>query len=47
MTVTFSLEEIYGKNPKAVARLFRKRGLNPARPYNARINFSGVVIQQD
>lgn len=47
MTVTFSLEEIYGKNPKMVASLFRRRGLNPSRPYSARINFNEVVIQQE
>jgi hypothetical protein len=47
MRVDFSLEEIYGKKPQEVARLFRLRGLNPARPYRVRISSSVVVVEQE
>lgn len=47
MRVVFNLDEIYGKRPKDVATLFRKRGLNPARPYKARVSSNGIIIEQD
>ena len=47
MEVHLSLEEVFGKNPRIVARILRLRGINPARPYRARVYFSGVTIEQD
>jgi hypothetical protein len=47
MRVDFRLDEIYGKKPKEVARLFWERGLNPERPYQARISSSGIIIEQE
>lgn len=47
MRVVFNLDEIYGKKPKEVAVLFRRRGLNPTLPYRARVSSGGIVIEQD
>lgn len=47
MKVNFAFEEIYGQDPKDVRKLFRTQGLDPSRPYRARVSFSGVVIEQD
>lgn len=47
MKTTFALQEIYGKKPSEVARLFRARGINPTRPYRAQVSFSAVIIEQD
>ncbi len=47
MRVHFAVEEIYGKKPAEVARLFRLRGLNPERPYRARLAPSGITIEQE
>ncbi len=47
MRVVFELDQIIGKPPREVARLFRRRGINPARPYRARLSFREVVVEQD
>lgn len=47
MKTTFALQEIYGKKPTEVARLFKARGINPTRPYRARVTFAGIIIEQD
>ncbi len=47
MRVDFPLEEIYGKKPQEVARLFRLRGLNPGLPYRVRISSTGVIVEQE
>jgi len=47
MVVNFALDEIFGRNPKEVDQLFRRQGLDPARPYTARINSFGVTIEQE
>jgi hypothetical protein len=47
MKTIFTLQEIFGKRPAEVARLFKARGINPTRPYRARVTFSGITIEQD
>jgi hypothetical protein len=47
MKTTFALQEIYGKKPAEVARLFKSRGINPTRPYRAQVTFAGITIEQD
>lgn len=47
MRVNFSLDQIAGRHPKDVGRLFQSLGIDPARPYRANITFSGVTIEQD
>jgi hypothetical protein len=47
MKTTFALQEIYGKKPMDVARLFKARGINPTRPYRARVTFAGIIVEQD
>lgn len=47
MRVVFNVDEIYGKKPKDVAVLFRRRGLNPSRPYRAKVSSGGIVIEQE
>ncbi|MFA5516592.1 MAG: hypothetical protein WDA20_09930 [Desulfuromonadales bacterium] len=47
MRVDFLLEEIYGKKPEEVARLFRLRGLNPERPYLAKVSPSRIIVEQE
>jgi hypothetical protein len=47
MRVVFDLNQIIGKPPREVALLFRRRGLNPTRPYRARLSFKEVVVEQD
>ncbi|MBE0599613.1 MAG: hypothetical protein IH614_20425 [Desulfuromonadales bacterium] len=47
MRVIFALEEIYGKNPREVAKLFRRHGINPGRPYRARVSSNGITVEQE
>ena len=47
MRVDFSLEEIYGKKPQEVARLFWLRGLDPGLPYRVRISSARVIVEQE
>lgn len=47
MRIVFNLDQIFGKKPKEVARLFKQKGINPSRPYRAQVSFAGVVIEQD
>lgn len=47
MRVDFSLEQIFGRNPREVGQLFRAQGLDPTLPYRAKVTFSGVTIEQD
>jgi hypothetical protein len=47
MIVNFPFHEIFGKNPTVVAKLFKIKGINPGRPYRARISFDSIIIEQD
>ncbi len=47
MIVNFPLEEIFGQNPKDVAKKLRLEGIDPDRPYRANVTFTGIVIEQD
>ncbi|MEJ2200285.1 MAG: hypothetical protein P8X63_04625 [Desulfuromonadaceae bacterium] len=47
MRIDFSLDQIFGRDPREVDQLFRSRGLDPAQPYRARVTFNGVTIEQE
>lgn len=47
MRVDFSLEQIFGRNPREVDKLFRSQGIDPTLPYRAKVTFTGVTIEQD
>ncbi|WP_305045554.1 hypothetical protein [Geoalkalibacter sp.] len=47
MRLNFALEQILGRNPREVSRLFRSVGLDPERPYLAQITLNSVIIEQE
>lgn len=47
MRLNFSLDQILGRNPREISRLFRSLGIDPDRPYRAQVTLSNVVIEQD
>ncbi len=46
MAITIPIKKIFGKKPKAVAKLLRELGIDTQRPYNYRINAREVIIDQ-
>lgn len=47
MRLNFALDQILGRNPREVSRLFRSVGLDPERPYVAQITLNSVIIEQE
>ncbi|WP_305041735.1 hypothetical protein [Geoalkalibacter sp.] len=47
MRLNFALDQILGRNPREVSRLFRSVGLDPERPYIAQITLNSVIIEQE
>lgn len=47
MRLDFTLDQILGRNPREVSRLFKSLGLDPDRPYRAQITLNNVIIEQD
>jgi hypothetical protein len=47
MRINLSLDQISGRKPVEVGLILQKLGIDPARPYTARVTFTGVTIEQD
>ncbi|MDO3380097.1 hypothetical protein [Geoalkalibacter halelectricus] len=43
----FALDQILGRNPREVSRLFKSHGIDPERPYRAQITQNNIIIEQD
>jgi len=47
MRFNLPLDQILGRNPREVSRLFRSKGIDPDRPYRAQVTLQNIIIEQD
>lgn len=47
MRIDIARDQIFGHSPQEVGRLLRSLGIDPKRPYRAKVTFSGVTIEQE